>query len=168
MNLSFVRKVVTVPRITHLPLYRVFTIIQPDTNHVSSVYKVAAILCLQSVLQVMQFLMINVLYFYISTFRSLCSVPKMAVFGLFLVYLFPFILVRYLLNDFRRLQLLLYYYYYYYYYFISETSLSNNNTKLVKYEISFARYPCFFFRDLQQNILYVMYRYAVSMCGLSH
>ena len=41
-----------------------------ETNHVSSVYNVAPILYLHSGLHVMLLTMLNVLYFYISTFRS--------------------------------------------------------------------------------------------------
>ena len=42
----------------------------PETNHVYSVYSVAAAVYLQSVLRVMLLPMLNVLYFYISTSRS--------------------------------------------------------------------------------------------------
>jgi len=48
----------------------------PETNHVSTVYSVAAVLYLQFVLHVMLFR----LHFYISTSRSLCAAPNMAVF----------------------------------------------------------------------------------------
>jgi hypothetical protein len=40
----------------------------PETNHVSSVYSIAAILWWQCLAHVMSFLMFIVLYFYISTF----------------------------------------------------------------------------------------------------
>jgi hypothetical protein len=52
----------------------------PETNHVSTVYSIAAILYLQFMLHVMLFPKINFLYSYISTFRSLYAVPNMAVF----------------------------------------------------------------------------------------
>jgi len=39
----------------------------PETNHVTIVYSVEAVLYLQSVLHVMLLPMLNVLYFYIST-----------------------------------------------------------------------------------------------------
>ena len=42
----------------------------PETNQVSSVYNVAAVLYLQFILHVMLLPMLNVLYFYISTSRS--------------------------------------------------------------------------------------------------
>jgi hypothetical protein len=41
----------------------------PETNHVSKVWSVAAILWLQFMVHVMQFPMTNVLYLYISTSR---------------------------------------------------------------------------------------------------
>jgi len=40
----------------------------PETNHVSRVYSAAAVLYLQFVLDEMLFPMLNILYFYISTF----------------------------------------------------------------------------------------------------
>jgi hypothetical protein len=52
----------------------------PETNHVSRVCSVAAVLYLQSVLAVMSFGLWNVLYFYISPLRSISAVPNMAVF----------------------------------------------------------------------------------------
>ena len=51
-----------------------------EINHVSRVYIAAAILSLQFLARVMLFPMLNVLYFYISTFRSRCAVPNVAVF----------------------------------------------------------------------------------------
>ena len=47
------------------------------------------------------FLMLNVLYVYISTFRSKCVVPGMAVFHSFLIMCLPGMLLRYFLNDFQ-------------------------------------------------------------------
>ena len=51
----------------------------PETNHVSRVFSVTAILYLQFMLNVMLYPMLNVLYIYISTSRSMCAVPSMAV-----------------------------------------------------------------------------------------
>jgi hypothetical protein len=51
----------------------------PETNHVSRVYSVAAVRHLQFVLHVMLHRMLNVLHIYISTSRSICAVPNMAV-----------------------------------------------------------------------------------------
>ena len=50
-----------------------------------------------------------VVYFYISTFRSICVVPNMAVFYSSLVSCLPSMLLRYCLNDFELLLLLLFY-----------------------------------------------------------
>ena len=44
---------------------------------------------------------LNLLYFYISTFRSMCTVPNMAVFCTFLTSCFPGMLLTYFLNDFE-------------------------------------------------------------------
>jgi hypothetical protein len=51
----------------------------PETNHVSRVCSVTVILYLQFMLNVMLYPMLNVLYIYISTSRSMCVVPSMAV-----------------------------------------------------------------------------------------
>ena len=60
---------------------------------------VAAILQLQIMGQVILFLMLNALYFYISTSRSICAVPNMAVFYSSLISCFHGMLLRYCLND---------------------------------------------------------------------
>jgi len=44
---------------------------------------------------------LNILYFYISTFRSMCAVPNMAVFCSSLTSCFPGMLLTYFLNDFE-------------------------------------------------------------------
>jgi len=49
---------------------------------------------------------LNLLYFYISTFRSMCSVPNMAVFCSSLTSWIPGMLLTYFLNDFELLLLL--------------------------------------------------------------
>jgi len=59
----------------------------PETNRVSRIYSFAAILYLQFMVHVMLFPMLNVLYFYISTFRSMCAVPRMGGGGLFLDFM---------------------------------------------------------------------------------
>jgi len=45
--------------------------------------------------------MLNLLYFYISTFRSMCAVPNMAVFCSSLTSCIPGMLLTYFLNDFE-------------------------------------------------------------------
>ena len=73
----------------------------PETNHVSSVYSVAAVLYLQSRLHVMLFCMLNVLYFYIGTCRNMCEMPNVADFCSSLILCFPCMLLRYCLSDFE-------------------------------------------------------------------
>jgi hypothetical protein len=50
---------------------------------------------------VMLFPMFNVLYLYISTFRSMCAVLSVAVLCSSLISCFPGMLLRYFLNDFE-------------------------------------------------------------------
>ena len=45
--------------------------------------------------------MLNVFYYNISTFRSMCAVQNMAVFCIPLISCFPGTLLRYFLNDFE-------------------------------------------------------------------
>ena len=52
----------------------------PETNYVSREYSVAAILLLLFLVLISSVSVFNLLYFYISTFRSMCAVPNMAVF----------------------------------------------------------------------------------------
>jgi len=84
--------------------------------------------------------MLNGLYFYFSTFRSMCAMSNLGVFCSSLILCFPSMWLRYFLNDFEmvpvaplivgitsvftfhfhcifvaRLCILDYYYYYYYY-----------------------------------------------------
>jgi hypothetical protein len=70
----------------------------------------------------MPFTMINVLYFYISTFRNMCIVPSMTVFCGFLNSCFPVVLLMYFVSDFEVVPvayvvsfLFLHSTYYYYY-----------------------------------------------------
>jgi len=51
-------------------------------------------------LHALLFRKLNVLYFYISTFRSMCAVPNMSVFCNSLTSCSPVMLLRYFLNDF--------------------------------------------------------------------
>ena len=45
--------------------------------------------------------MLNLLFFYISTFRSMCALPNMAVFCSSLISCFPVMLLMYFLNEFE-------------------------------------------------------------------
>jgi len=49
----------------------------PNTNYVPTEYSVAAILLLLFTVLIPLVSVLNLLYFYISTFRSLCAVPNM-------------------------------------------------------------------------------------------
>ena len=66
----------------------------PETDLVSRVNSVSAVLYLQFVLHVKLFRMSNVLYFYITTLRSTCLVPNMAVFCSSLIQCFPGMVLR--------------------------------------------------------------------------
>jgi len=52
----------------------------PETNYVPREYSVAAILLLLFMVLVSLVPVLNLLYFYINTFRSMCAVPNVAVF----------------------------------------------------------------------------------------
>ena len=72
----------------------------PETTHVPREYSVSAILSLLFILLVPA---LALLYFYVSTFRSLCAVPNMAVFCSSFTPWFPGMLLMYFLNDFELL-----------------------------------------------------------------
>jgi len=61
----------------------------PETNCVAREYNVAAILLLLFMVLISLVSVLSVLYFYISTFRSMCAVPNMAVFCSSLTSCFP-------------------------------------------------------------------------------
>ena len=73
----------------------------PQTNYVPREYSVAAILLLLFMVLISSVSVLNVLYFYISTFRSMCAVPNVAVFCSSLTSCFPGMLLTYFLNDFE-------------------------------------------------------------------
>ena len=73
----------------------------PETNYVPREYSVAAVLLLLFMVLISLVSVLNLLYFYISTFRSMCAVPNMAVFCSSLTSCFPGILLTYFLNDFE-------------------------------------------------------------------
>ena len=72
----------------------------PETNYAPREYSVAAIRLLLFMVLVSLVPVLNLLYFYISTFRSMCAVPNMAVFWSSLTACFPGMLLTYFLNDF--------------------------------------------------------------------
>ena len=73
----------------------------PETNCVPKEYSVAAILFLLFIVLIPLVSVLNLLCFYISTFRSMCAVSNMAVFCSFLTTCFPVMLLTYVLNDFK-------------------------------------------------------------------
>jgi hypothetical protein len=91
----------------HLQLY--------NWNHVSRAYNLGVSLWLQCLAHGMFFTMINILYLCVSTFRSMCAVPNMAVFCTSLIPFFTSIVFRCFLNDFEVIYLLVAYRYPYYY-----------------------------------------------------
>jgi hypothetical protein len=73
----------------------------PETNHVPKQYNVAAILSLLFMVPISLAPALAVMYFYISTFRSMCAVPNMAVFCSSLISWCPDMVLTYFLNDFE-------------------------------------------------------------------
>ena len=69
----------------------------PETNYVPREYSVAAILLFLFMVLISLLSVLNLLYFYISTFRSMCAVPNMAVFCSSLTSWFPGMLLTYFL-----------------------------------------------------------------------
>ena len=82
----------------------------PETNHVPRGHIVAAILSLLFMVPLCLVPVLVLLFFYVSTFRSMCAVPNMAVFFSSLTSWFPGMSLTYFLNDLKwsqSLQLLL-------------------------------------------------------------
>jgi hypothetical protein len=73
----------------------------PKTNYVPREYSVAAILLFLFMVHTSLAPVLNLLHFYISTFRSMCAVPNMTVFCSSLTSWIPGTLLRYFLNDFE-------------------------------------------------------------------
>ena len=81
---------------------RIYTYI-PQTNYVPREYSVAAILLLLFMMLISLVSVLNLLYFYISTFRSVCAVPNTADFCSSLTSCFPGMLLTYFINDFETI-----------------------------------------------------------------
>jgi len=73
----------------------------PETNYVPREYSVAAILLLLFMVLISLVSVLNLLYFYISTFRCMCAFPNMADFCSSLTSCFPGMLLTYFLNYFE-------------------------------------------------------------------
>ena len=73
----------------------------PETNHVPREYNVSAVLSLLFMVSISLVPALALLYFYVSTFRSTCAVPNMAVFCSSFTSSFPGMLLMYFLNGFE-------------------------------------------------------------------
>jgi len=73
----------------------------PETNHVPRKHSVATILMLLFMVLISLVPALTPLCLYISTSRSMCAVPNMAVFCSSLTWWFPGMLLTYILNDFE-------------------------------------------------------------------
>jgi hypothetical protein len=78
----------------------------PETNYVPRKHLVAANMVLLFMVFISLVLALTPLYLYVSTFRSMCAVPNMAVFCSSLTSQFPSMLLTYFLNDFEIVLLL--------------------------------------------------------------
>ena len=72
-----------------------------EKNYVPREYSVTAILLLLFMVLISLVPVLNLLYFHVSTFRSMYAVPNMAVFWSSLTLCFPGTLLTYFLNDFE-------------------------------------------------------------------
>ena len=79
----------------------------PETNHVTREYSVSAILSLLFMVSISLVPALALMYFYVSTFRSMCAVPNMAVFCSSFTSWFPGRLLMYFLNDFEMVPLII-------------------------------------------------------------
>jgi hypothetical protein len=73
----------------------------PETNHVPKEYNVTVILLLLFMVPISLAPALALMHFYISTFRSMCAVPKMAVFCSYLTSWFSGMVLTCFLNDFE-------------------------------------------------------------------
>ena len=73
----------------------------PGTNYVPREYGVAATLLFLFMVLISLLSVLNLLFFYSSTFRSMCAVPNMALFCSSLTSFFPGMLLTYFLNVFE-------------------------------------------------------------------
>ena len=85
----------------HHLLYAGYYTYIPETNYIPKEYSVAVILLLLFMMLISLLSVLNLLYFYISTFRSMRAVPNMAVFCSSLTSWFPGMLLTYFVNDFE-------------------------------------------------------------------
>jgi len=79
----------------------------PETNHFPRGYSVAAILSLLFMVPLCLVSALALLFFYVSTFRSMCTVPSMAVFCSSLTSWLPDMSLTYFLNDLEMVPIAL-------------------------------------------------------------
>jgi len=77
--LKYVQRIIIIIIIIISFMQGIYTYI-PETNCVPREYSVVAILLLLFMVLISLVSVLNLLYFYISTFQSMCAVPNMAVF----------------------------------------------------------------------------------------
>jgi hypothetical protein len=80
-----------------------------ETNNVPKEYNIATILSLLFMVPISLAPVLALMYFYISTFWSMCAVPNMAVFCSSLTSWFPSMVLTYFLNDFEMVRRSSYY-----------------------------------------------------------
>jgi len=73
----------------------------PEITYIPKGYSFSAILLLLFMVLTSLVPVLNLLYFHISTFRSMCAVPNMAIFCSSLTSCFSGMLLTYFLNDFE-------------------------------------------------------------------
>ena len=86
--LKYAQKIIIIIIIIITFMHGIYTYI-PETNYVPREYSVAAILLLLFMVLISLVSVLNLLYFYISTLRSMCAVADMAVFWSSLTSCFP-------------------------------------------------------------------------------
>ena len=96
----YVKEIISIIIIIISFMQGIYTYI-PETNYVHREYSVAAILLLLFMVLISLVSVLNLLYFYISIFRSMCALPNMAVFCGSLTSCFPGMLLTYFLSDFE-------------------------------------------------------------------
>ena len=84
--------------LTFSPFCRIFTLNIPETNHVPRGYTVAAYLSIHSLVLICFF---PAQFFYVSNFRGMCAVPKIAAFCSSRTSWRPGMLLTYFLNYFK-------------------------------------------------------------------
>jgi len=90
----------------------------PETNYGPREYGVAAVLLFLFMVLISLVSVLNLLYFYMITFRSMCAGPNMSVFCSSLTSWFPGMLRTYFLNVFEIVPVRSYYYWYHLYFYI--------------------------------------------------